>query len=115
MSKIIPTLRYRDASAAIHWLCEAFGCSALLVVPGENGMVAHAQLALGESIIMLGSATDDAFGRWQQPPVQGVGTQSPYVVVQDADAIHQRAVRAGAEMVVEIADQHGGGPRVYLS
>lgn len=41
---IIPTLRYRDARAAIDWLARAFGFEARLVVPGEGGGIAHAQL-----------------------------------------------------------------------
>ena len=45
VSTIIPTLRYRDAPAAIDWLCNTFGFEAELVVPGEEGSIAHAQLA----------------------------------------------------------------------
>ena len=39
---IIPTLRYRDAAAAIDWLCEAFGFERYLVVPGDEGRIDHA-------------------------------------------------------------------------
>src|SRR3546814_18183158 len=57
---MIPALRYRDAPAAIDFLCRAFGFSRHLVVPGEAaGTVAHAQLTLGSGMIMLGSDTDD--------------------------------------------------------
>jgi uncharacterized glyoxalase superfamily protein PhnB len=45
-SNIIPSMRYRDAPAAIEWLCKAFGFRKHLVVPGENGTIAHAQLVL---------------------------------------------------------------------
>ena len=41
---VIPAMQYRDAPAAIDWLCTAFGFERHLVVPGENGMIAHAQL-----------------------------------------------------------------------
>jgi uncharacterized glyoxalase superfamily protein PhnB len=58
----IPTLRYRDAAAAIEWLCRAFGFERHLVVPGDAGTIAHAQLRFGNGMIMLGSARDDAFG-----------------------------------------------------
>src|SRR3546814_15959901 len=65
---MIPALRYRDAPAAVDFLCRAFGFSRHLVVPGEAaGTVAHAQLTLGRGMIMLGSDTDDgrprAYGR----------------------------------------------------
>jgi uncharacterized glyoxalase superfamily protein PhnB len=98
-ANIIPTMRYRDAAAAIEWLCRAFGFERHLVVPGEQGTIAHAQLTLGNGMIMLGSARNDEFGKLQKSPadVGGVGTQSPYIIVPDADAHHARAVAAGAK------------------
>ncbi len=54
-ANIIPTLRYGDAAAAIDWLCRAFGFEKHLVVPGDNDTIAHAQLTLGNGMIMLGS------------------------------------------------------------
>ena len=107
-------MRYRDANAAIEWLCKAFGFEKHLVVPGENGTVAHAQLAFGNGMIMLGSAREDEFGQWVKPPREtgGIGTQSVYVIVEDADAHYSRAKAAGAEIVMEVKDQDYGG-RLY--
>jgi hypothetical protein len=45
-ASIIPCLRYRDAPAAIEWLCQAFGFDKHLVVPNDDGTIAHAQLSL---------------------------------------------------------------------
>ena len=111
---IVPTLRYRDANAAIDWLCSAFGFARHLVAPGEDDTVAHAQLTFGNGMIMLGSALDDDYGKLQTVPaaVGGIGTQSPYVVVQDADVHYDRAKAAGAKIVVDIEDQSHGG-RAY--
>jgi uncharacterized glyoxalase superfamily protein PhnB len=108
---IIPTLRYERAAAMIEWLCLAFGFEKHLVVPGEAGTIAHAQLTFGNGMIMLGSARDDAFGKLQKTPakVGGVGTQSPYIVVPDADAHHARAVAAGARVVYPLTDEDYGG------
>ena len=51
-----PCLRYRDVvQAAIEWLCRAFGFEKHLVVPGEGGTIAHAELSFGNGMIMLGS------------------------------------------------------------
>lgn len=112
---VIPTMRYRDAAAAIDWLCRAFGFSRHLVVPAGDGGVAHAQLTLGNGMIMLGDARDDAFGALQAPPAPGAPvTQSPYIVVDDPDAHYARAKAAGAEIVTEIADQDYGG-RLYAA
>lgn len=112
---IIPTLRYADATAAIAFLEKAFGFERHLVVPGEKEReVAHAQLRLGNAMIMVGSWRDDAFGQLQKLPrdVGGVGTQSPYVIVEDADAHHDRAVAAGAEVVTPLESPDYGG-RMY--
>ena len=110
---IIPGMRYRDAPAAIEWLCSAFGFSKNLVVPGSGDTIAHAQLVLGDGMIMLGSVADDAYGQVVMTPQEAGGnTQSAYVVVDEIDAHYQRAMAAGAEIVMEIADQEYGG-RLY--
>ncbi len=112
-AKVVPTLRYKDATRAIEWLGKAFGFEPRLVVAGEDGTVAHAQLVSDDVMIMLGSARDDEFGRLQKPPESGGAcTQSAYIIVHDPDAHYARAVAAGAEVVLEIADQDYGG-RMY--
>lgn len=110
-STVVPTLRYQDAAAAIEWLCEAFGFERHLVVPDGAGGIAHAQLTFANGMIMLGSARDDAFGEIQKTPRQvgGVGTQSPYIIVPDADAHHARAISRGAEIVLPLKDEKHGG------
>ena len=110
---LIPVLRYRDAPAAIDWLCQAFGFEKHLVVPNNEGTVAHAQLSIGNGMIMLGSALENEteFGRlMKQPDVIGGGqTQSTYVVVADADAAYTRAKAGGAKIAMEIRDEDYGG------
>lgn len=107
-SAIIPSLRYRDAHAMIDWLCDVVGFRRHLIVDDGAGGVAHAQLALGDGMVMLGSARDDAYGRLLRDPRDGV-TGSSYVVVADADAVHARAVAAGAPIVMPIRDEAYGG------
>jgi uncharacterized glyoxalase superfamily protein PhnB len=110
---LIPCLRYRDASGAIEWLCRAFGVEKHLVVPNEDGTIAHAQLTFGNGMIMLGSVlkVETEFGRLMKQPdeIGGFETQSAYVVVSDADAVYARAKAAGAEIVIEIKDEDYGG------
>lgn len=108
---VIPCLRYRDAPAAIAWLRETFGFEEQLVVPGEGGTIAHAQLSLGNGMVMLGSAVDSEYGRMTKHPdeVGGLGTQSVYVIVSDPDAIHDRAKSAGAKIEIAIKDEDYGG------
>ena len=115
MSNIIPGLQYHDAPAAIDWLFSVFGFSEHLVVPGENGAIAHAQLVLGSDMIMLGSMPDDESDQRVRPPsADGVNTQSAYVVVEEIDANYQHAKASGTEIVIEIADQEYGG-RLYAA
>ena len=108
---MIPTLRYKDAAAAVDWLCEAFGFEKHLVIPGEDGAITHAQLVFGNGMVMLGSARDDEFGRLQQPPssVSSVVSQSPYIIVEDVDKHYARAIASGAEVVIPIKDEDYGG------
>lgn len=108
--RIIPAMRYNDAPAAIAWLCRAFGFEKHLVVPMDDGKIAHAQLTIEGGMIMLGSTRDNAFGEFQKSVKDaGVVTQSCYIVVPDADAHYKRAVEAGAEIVVDIKNEDYGG------
>lgn len=108
---LVPSLRYRDAPAAIKWLRDAFGFEEHLVVPGEPGKIVHAQLVCGKAMIMLASPADDDFGRLMAVPgmVGGANTQSVYIVVPDPDAHCTRAKAAGARLVTEVEDQEYGG------
>ena len=91
----IPFLRYRDAPKALEWLCSVFGFEKQLVVPNEDGTIAHAQLSFGNGMVMLGSVlkVDNEFGRFIKQPdeIGGMETQNPYLVVLDADAVYRRA------------------------
>jgi uncharacterized glyoxalase superfamily protein PhnB len=110
---VIPVLRYRDAPAAIEWLCQTFGFEKNLVVPSEDGTIAHAQLSFGNGMIMLGSVlkNETPFGRLMKQPdeIGGVATQSLYIVVNDADIVYARAKAGGATIAIEIKDEDYGG------
>jgi uncharacterized glyoxalase superfamily protein PhnB len=105
-STIMPAFRYRDAYAAIDWLCKVLGFERHVVYEGEAGTVGHAELKLNGGMIMLGSAKDDEYGRGFKSPDElgGIETQCTYVVVADADAVHARAVAAGATIVRPLQD-----------
>ncbi|MDQ6639509.1 MAG: VOC family protein [Pseudomonadota bacterium] len=111
-SSVIPAMRYRDAPAAIEWLCRVLGFEKHLVVPGPDHTIAHAQLMLGGGMLMLGSAENGSeYGtRIRQPDeIGGFETQSAYVVVADADAVHGRAKAEGWSIVIDIKDEDYGG------
>ena len=111
LCNVIPCMRYRDAPAAIDWLCSTLGFEATLVVPNEDGSIAHAQLSFGNSMIMLGSVFDTEFGRLMKQPAEvgDFNTQSTYLVVNDADVVYGRALEAGAKILLDIKDEDYGG------
>ena len=108
---VVPCLRYRDAPAAIDWLCRAFAFERHLVVPGPGETIAHAQLVFGNGMIMLASAADSEFDRLMKQPdeIGGAETQTAYVIVPDADAHYRQAKAAGASIVLDIKDEDYGG------
>jgi uncharacterized glyoxalase superfamily protein PhnB len=102
----IPCVTYRDAPAALDFLERAFGFERGLVVPGENGRdIAHAEMRHGDGWIMLGSTREDGLAR---PP----GTAAVYIVAEDIDALHERALNAGAE-IVRALENTGYGSRDF--
>jgi uncharacterized glyoxalase superfamily protein PhnB len=107
----IPTMRYRDAKVAIERLCDVFGFEKHAVYEGEGGIVAHAELRLGNGMVMLGSATGSDYGRHivQPDDIGGKETQSPYLVVADADLVYARAKASGFEIVLDMKDEDYGG------
>jgi len=111
LGTIIPTMRYQDASAAMDWLCKTFGFEKRLVVPGENATIAHAQLTLGNGMIMLASATEDEYGALVKPleNTSSPCTQSPYIVVDEVDALYERVKTAGAKIEIELKEEDYGG------
>ena len=96
---IYPTLRYDDAAAAIRFLTAALGL-AELAVHADDGVVQHAELAHDDGVVMIGTRRGgDTFD---------TGRAVLYIAVEDADAHHDRAVAAGAEVVMPLTDQPYG-------
>ena len=107
---VIPALQYRDAKAAIDFLCHAFGFEKNAVYEEPDGSIAHAQLILGNGMVMLGSVKDSEYSKLLVRPADAGGvTMSVYVVVEDADAHFARAKAAGATITREPVTQDYGG------
>lgn len=100
---LFPTLRYRDADAALRWLIETVGFSEHAVHRDDQGAVAHAELSLGSSILMLGQARDDEYGALVGSP-DGRRTDSLYVAVDELDALLERVVASGATIEMPLQD-----------
>jgi uncharacterized glyoxalase superfamily protein PhnB len=101
---IYPTYHYRDARAAIDFLERAFGFERQAVHEADDGTIQHAELRLGDGLIMLGGTQDTEYARLAPPP----GSGSVYIAVDDVDALVERARAAGAEIVYGPKDQDYG-------
>jgi uncharacterized glyoxalase superfamily protein PhnB len=105
---ITPYLLYEDAGAAIAWLTQAFGFRALhQPTKDAQGTVRHADLRLGEHVVMLGAPA----GEYKNPRRLGHVTQLVYVDVANVARAYARAVEAGAKVIEEPADTPYGARR----
>ncbi len=95
---IIPAIRYASANAAADWLEKAFGFAGHAIHRNDEGEVAHAEMTLGNGMVMFGAGTGAADNPWAKVPM-GI-----YAVVPDPDAHYARAKAAGAEIVMELYD-----------
>lgn len=104
MTSLFPVLRYRDPAAAIEWLGSALGFTRHFVAD-EGGQVVHAQLRLGDALIMLGpDHADDRYGMHSPLALNGTN-QCVYIALEDdVDTAYRRAVDAGAEIITEPYD-----------
>lgn len=107
MQTIFPCFRYQDAPVAIDWLKNTFGFEEQLVIPGEGGLIDHAQLILDGHIIMLGSERDDSVDMRSAKSLGGCSSSS-YIVVEEIDAHYARTQAAGAKIIRELTDTEYG-------
>jgi uncharacterized glyoxalase superfamily protein PhnB len=93
---------YQDASAAIDWLCRAFGFELQLKVEGDGGQVVHSELKFGEALVIVGGEGGKEPWQAMQRSPRGLGgavTTSACLFVDDVDAHHAVAVAAGAQVM----------------
>lgn len=95
---VTPFLSVKGVPGLIEFLKAAFGATELMTVYHQNGSVMHAEVKIGDSIVMMGEVMEEC------PPLSG----SFYLYVQDADATYRAALDAGGESVMELADQFWG-------
>jgi uncharacterized glyoxalase superfamily protein PhnB len=106
---LFPVLRYRDCNAALKLLTETFGFTEGNAFRDDTGNVQHAELWFGNGGIMIGPVADTPFGKFMRQPHEAGGvTAALWLVVNDPDAHHARAVAAGLEIVQPLKDQDYG-------
>src|SRR5215468_6330886 len=111
-SVLLPSLRYKDAPAAIAWLEQAFGFERHAVYDGPDGTVAHAELRSGNGMVMLGSASTKSplQDLYVTPADIGGRVTSPlYLIVKDCERAYARALAAKVEIIAEMKTMEYGG------
>ena len=103
---LTPYLAVEDASKAIEFYKDAFGADEVVRMPGPDGKIAHAELQIGDSKLMLSDPFPQSNVR--PPSERGGPTASVFMYVDDVDVIFQQAQRAGAEVVTELEDMFWG-------
>jgi uncharacterized glyoxalase superfamily protein PhnB len=105
VQRVTPYLLYADVAAALDYLDRVFGCRETLRFAGDDGRVNHAEMSFPDGgEIMLGDPGEG----YRNPAELGGVTQLVHVYVDDVDAHYDRAVRAGAVIERELADQPYG-------
>jgi uncharacterized glyoxalase superfamily protein PhnB len=97
---VFPCITFRDAAASIEFLERALGAERVAAYPDDEGRINHAEIRIGESVVMCG---DERAGSKATPP----GVSVVYVVVADADAAYERARSAGADVTEPVEQDYG--------
>jgi PhnB protein len=103
---VTPHLIVKGAKEAIEFYKKAFGAEVRGVHEGPGGSVMHAEIKIGNSILMLNDEFPD-FGALG-PSSRGGSSVTIHLYTNDADGLFNRAVAAGAKVTMPIADQFWG-------
>ena len=101
-----PFLAVDDAAAAIDFYARAFGARERMRMGGPEGKIAHAEIQIGDSVVML----SDPFPQATSKPPKELGGVSGglFMYVEDVDAVMQQAADAGAEITMPAQDMFWG-------
>ncbi|MGZ3459991.1 MAG: VOC family protein [Archangium sp.] len=103
---ITPTITVRGAAEAIEFYKKAFGAKELSRMAGPDGKLLHAEIKIGDSMVML---SDEFPSMGSSSPQTLGGTSSSLMIyTRDVDALFERAVAAGAKVTMPLADMFWG-------
>ncbi len=104
--RVTPYLIVDDASAAIDFYTSVLGATERMRMEGPDGKVGHAELGVGDSVIMLADEHPEMDARG--PKTVGGTPVSLHVYVEDADSVFKRAIESGAEALRPVEDKFYG-------
>jgi PhnB protein len=105
---VTPQLTLDNAAQAIEWYKKGLGAEEVSRAVGPDGKVMHADLRIGNSHVMV----NDAMGGSKGPKAVGGSPASLWIYVEDCDALFNRALAAGGQVLAgpmgQMADQFWG-------
>src|SRR5688572_31685228 len=104
---VTPYLIVSDAVRVIEFYKRGLGAQELMRMAGPGGQIMHAEVKIGDSVVMMGEEPADK-PIMRSPKSAGMRTASLYVYVPDVDTAFKRALDAGAKVVSPIADMFWG-------
>ena len=106
--RVTPALIVNGGAKAIEFYTEVFGAAERMRFPGPDGTVAHAEIVIGDSVIIIEDASP--YRGTKAPPPDGLDGSPAflYIYVEDVDAVIERAVRLGATLKRPAQDQFYG-------
>jgi PhnB protein len=108
--RVTPVLVVDGAAQALEFYAEVFGATERMRFPGPGGTVTHAEIQIGDSVVIVEDASPER--GTQAPPPGGVAgsPSSLFIYVEDVDAVVARAVELGATLQRPPQDQFYGDP-----
>ena len=103
---VTPILIVNDAASALEFYKQAFGAKELFRMERPDGKIAHSEIRIGNSPIMLADECPEMTTR--SPQSLGGSPVSLYLYVEDVDALAEQAVAAGAKLVRPVEDKFYG-------
>lgn len=103
---VTPYLIVQHAAEALAFYQQAFGATERMRIPGPHGTVGHAEIAIGDSVIMLADEFPEM--GFRSPKAFGGSAVSLHLYVEDVDARFQQATAAGAKVLKPVQDQFYG-------
>lgn len=113
---VIPLIRYRNVTEAVHWLTRCLGFKTYNIVKDSDGTIAYAELSYGHGVIMVGPVGHSTLDKILRQPheINGVNTQCCYVVPEDIMSHYRKTCEEGAEIVLELSE-HNNGEHTYVA
>jgi PhnB protein len=102
---ISPALTCKDAARAIEFYKSVFGATEIMRMPGPGGIIMHAELRIGDSVIFV---NDEIPGMSVAPSGASINPVYLFLYTEDVDAVFNRAVAANCKVTMPVANQFWG-------